>query len=184
MKFFYSAHAAIQTNYERKIRFCRSKDVHHATMKNMQELWYHPSGTFWRWFKNMDLCHMCSYKKNNVIFGFLKTMKLCHTVSTFALGLLPMKIIQDFSKFQHSPMMLDFTYKIWNLLEKVMLCFYSYFAVGNYKLVENRSVSQPWLPFWGFWSILSSSHCFQESESQFFFDMSTYGTKSIFFNQL
>ena len=135
-------------------KICNSFDItHQAHIRGGWKIWI--------------LCHMCSYQKNNMIFGFLKTMKLCHTMSTFALCLLegnkmPMKIILDFSKFQHSPIMLDFTYKLWNLRKKVMLCFYPYFDVGHYKLVENRSVSQPWLPFWEFGSVLAILHFFQE----------------------
>ena len=115
-------------------------------------------------------CHMCAYQKNIMIFGFLESMKLCRTMITFAMSFLeakfkPMKYFFDFSKFQHSRNMLDFTYKTWFLRKTVMLCFYPYFEVENYKLLENRSVSQPWLALSWFWSVLPNLHWSQESKN-------------------
>ena len=103
-----------------------------------------------------------------MIFGFLKSMKLCSTMSTFAVNFLgakfkPLKYFFDSSKFQHSRNMLDFTCKTWFLCKTVMLCFYPYFEVGNYKLLENRSVSQPWLALSWFWSVLPNLHWSQHS---------------------
>ena len=100
-------------------QICNSFDItHQAHIRGGWKIWI--------------LCHMCSYQKNIMIFAFLKTIKLCHTMRPLALSFLewnkkPIKFIFDFSKFQNSPILLDFTYKLWILREKVMLCFYANF---------------------------------------------------------
>ena len=96
-------------------KICNSFDITHQA---------HIRGGWKIWIS----CHMCAYQENIMIFGFLKSMKLCRTMSTFAMNFLeakfkPMKYLCDFSKFQHSRNMLDFTYKTWYLRKTVMLCF-------------------------------------------------------------
>ena len=138
-------------------KICKQFDItHQAHIKGSWKIWIS--------------CHMCAYQKNIMIFGFLKSMKSCHTMSTFVVTFLEAKYMQmeylfDFSKLQHSRNMLDFTCKTWFLCKTVMLCFYPYFEVGNYKLLENCSVSQPSLAFWWFWSVLPNLHWSQESKN-------------------
>ena len=84
-------------------KICNSFDItHQAHIRGGWKIWI--------------LCHMCSYQKSIMIFGFLKTIELCHTMRLLASNFLegnekPKKFVFDFSKFQQCPNVLDFTYK-------------------------------------------------------------------------
>ena len=52
-QFFYSAYPAFHIKHIREFWKCTLKVVHYPMMKNIRALWYHLSGTFLSWLKNM-----------------------------------------------------------------------------------------------------------------------------------
>ena len=127
-KVSYSDYPAFQIKHIEEFWWHPMKHVQFLITNNIQPLGYHPSGTYYRYLKNMDFVPYVRISKLYYYIWILSSNVIvphpdCWDRNLPWRGKWLLNFLLEFWKFQHSSFMLQITCKIQNRGEKVMLCF-------------------------------------------------------------